>query len=146
MTAKRTQVRAPMVDRVPRAEKRSTGRTRASQVPANIRVTGVALDQDDRDFIRQRLGEKLGKYAASIERVTVRVTDVNGPRGGVDLACRIKVVLTGLPSVVVERRAVSLRAARNNALAAVERAVRRGLQRRRMRPTRAAARKSVSAR
>jgi hypothetical protein len=36
---------------------------------------------------------KLGKSATSIERVSVRLTDVNGPRGGVDQRCRIKVVI-----------------------------------------------------
>jgi len=100
----------------------------------NIRVVGVELNQDDRAYIRQRLGMKLGKYAPSIERVTVRVEDVNGPRGGVDHLCRIKVVLTGLPSVVFQSQAVSVEAAINGALTGVERAVRRSVQRRRMKP------------
>jgi hypothetical protein len=112
----------------------------AEQVPANIRVFGVALDREDRVYVRQGLGVKLGKYATSIERVTVRVADVNGPRGGVDRMCRIKVVLSGRTSVVFESRAASLKAAINGALAGVERAVRRSVQRRRMRPMKAAAR------
>ena len=64
---------------------------------------------------------KLGKFATSIERVSVRVTDTNGPRGGVDQVCNVKVVLSGLPSVVVERRNAALacrhrrRAARDGA-------------------------------
>ncbi len=95
-------------------------------------MTGLSLDEDDRAYIRRRLGEKLGKYAESIERVTVRLVDVNGPRGGVDQSCRIKVVLSGLPSVVVEHRAASLKPALTGALASAERAVRRAVQRRRM--------------
>lgn len=77
---------------------------------------------------------KLGKFTTSIERVSVRVEDVNGPRGGIDHVCRIKVVLSGLPSVIFERRGASLEAAVDGALAGVERAVRRSVQRRRMRP------------
>jgi hypothetical protein len=126
--------RAPFADRLPKTLKRAAGRTDAPQVPANIRVFGVALDREDRAYVRQGLGMKLAKYATSIERVTVRVTDVNGPRGGVDRMCRIKVVLSGLPSVVFESRTASLKAAINGALAGVERAVRRSVQRRRMRP------------
>jgi ribosome-associated translation inhibitor RaiA len=99
-------------------------------------VAGVQLNQDDRAYIRQRLGLKLGKYADSIERVTVRVKDVNGPRGGIDQVCRIKIVLAGLPSVLFESRAVSVEAAINDALTGVERAVRRSVQRRRVKPIR----------
>ena len=138
--------RAPLADRVPKALKRTAGRTAAPDVPANIRVAGLRLDQDDKDRIRERLGAKLGKFAASIERVSVRVEDVNGPRGGVDQLCRIKVVLSGLPSVVVENQAASLAPAVSGALAAVERAVRRNVQRRRMRPIRQEAGRASSRR
>lgn len=116
--------------------KRVAGRASAPQIPANIRADGVALDDDDRVYIRRRLGEMLGKYAASVERVTVRLRDVNGPRGGVDLRCRIKVVLSDLPSVVVEQHATTVRPAFTKALSGIERAVRRTVQRRRMVPTR----------
>ena len=128
----RSERRAPLAGRVPRPVKRTAGRTSASRTPANIRVTGLSLDADDRAYIRRRLGEKLGKHAESIERVTVRLVDVNGPRGGVDQACRIKVVLSGMPSVLVEHTAASLKPALTGALAGVERAVRRAVQRRRM--------------
>jgi hypothetical protein len=111
--------------------------------PANIRVDGVRLDEDDRAYIRRRLGEKLGKYSSSIERVTVRVRDVNGPRGGVDLMCRIKVVLSGLPSIVVEHQAALLKPALTRALTGVERAVRQTVQRKRMRPIRSVASREV---
>jgi len=123
--------------------KRTAGRAAAPLTPANIRVDGIRLDEDDRAYIRRRLGEKLGKYASAIERVTVRVRDVNGPRGGVDLLCRIKVVLSGLPSVVVEHQAALLKPALTRALTGVERAVRQTVQRRRMRPIRSAASRDV---
>lgn len=129
----------PMTDRVPRALKRTAGRTQAPQVPAYIRAIGVNLDRDARAAIRQQLGSKLGKFATSIERVSVRVEDVNGPRGGVDKSCRIKVVLSGLPSTVFESQAVSLDDAVNGALAGAERTVRRSVQRRRAQPAREAA-------
>lgn len=131
--------RASLTDQVPRPTKRRAGRTSASQVPANIRVAGLELDDDDRAYIRKRLGMKLGKFATSIERVTVRVRDINGNRGGIDKVCNIKVVLSGLPSVVFESRSASLKVAVNAALAGVERTVRRGVQRRRSRPLKAGA-------
>jgi hypothetical protein len=117
--------------------KRAVGRANTAQIPANIRVDGrLSIDDDDRAYIRRRLGEMLGKYATSIERVTVRLRDVNGPRGGVDLLCRIKVVLSDLPSIVVEHQAASFRLAFTKSLSGIEQAVRRTVQRRRTRPTR----------
>lgn len=134
------QNREALTDQVARPMKRKAGRTAAPQVPANIRVSGVELDDDDRAYIRQRLGAKLGKFAKSIERVTVRVRDVNGDRGGVDKVCNIKVVLSGLPSVVFESQSASLKVAVNAALTGVERAVRRSVDRRRTTPLKAAGR------
>ena len=107
---------------------------RASPVPAHVRVTGVGLSNDERTDIRRKLGMKLGKFAWSIERVTVRASDVNGPRGGVDQECSVKVVLSGLPSVIVRRRHAALHVAIDEALHAVEQAVRRSVRRRRMKP------------
>jgi CBS domain-containing protein len=130
--ASNSEKRAPLADQVPRAVKREAGRTAAPLVPTNIRVVGVELDDDNRAYIRRKLGMKLGKFATAIERVSVRVEDVNGPRGGVDKACRIKVVLSGLPSVVFESQHASLEAAIDGAVAGTERAVRRSVQRRRM--------------
>ena len=131
--------RAPLADQVPRPVKRTAGRAPAPMTPANVRVEGLTLSDEDREHIRRRLGEKRGKYSADVERVTVRMRDLNGPRGGVDILCRIKVVLSGLPSVVVEHQAATLRPALTGALGSAERTVRRTLQRRRMRPIKAGA-------
>ena len=70
------------------------------------------------------------------ETTTVRMTDANGPRGGVDHVCNVKVVLSGLPSVVVERRDASPRVVIDLALRTTAQAVRRSLRRRRMKPLR----------
>lgn len=105
-------------------------------LPAYIRSAGAMLDAAGQDYLRRKLGRKLGKFGSSIERASVRVEDVNGPRGGVDKRLQIKVVLSGLPSVVVDERHHSLQAAMDRALARVERAVRHAAQRRRMKPLR----------
>jgi hypothetical protein len=98
---------------------------------------GVKLSDDSKAEIRRKLGTKLGKFADSIERVSVRVRDVNGPRGGIDQLCRIKVVLSELPSVIFDHRDASAEVAISGAIAGAERAVRKALQRRRMKPIKA---------
>lgn len=92
------------------------------------------LSSGDRDAIARKLGMRLGKFASSMERVTVRLSDVNGPKGGIDHSCLIKVVLSGLPSVVVERRDAALQRAVNAAISAAAQGVRRSVQRRRLKP------------
>ena len=114
---------------VSRSLKRSGGR--AAPIPAHVRVTGGTLSDDERAGIRRKLGMKLGKFFWSIERVTVRARDANGPRGGDDQECTVKVVLAALPSVVVKRRDAVLHLAIGEALDAVEQAVRRRVGRRR---------------
>lgn len=113
----------------PRARKRTSGAATAVDTPLAVRTTGVAADAELRSYVRERLGFKLGKFAKRVERATVRFEDVNGPRGGVDIACRLKVVLSGLASVVVEDVAAGPYEAFDRAGDRVERAVRRTLDR-----------------
>lgn len=108
----------------------------ARPVPIHLRALGVELDAELRARLRQKLALKLRKFARSIDRVSVRMTDANGPRGGVDQVCRINVVLVRLPPVVVEERDASAEAAVEAAVTSAERAVRRSVQRRRMKPIR----------
>jgi putative sigma-54 modulation protein len=129
--------RAPLAASVPRAAKRVAGRTVAADTPVHIRAVGAPLSATAKADIRRKLGRKLGKHALDIERTSVRVEDVNGPRGGVDKRCRIKVVVSALPSVVVEAQHESLHAAIDGALDRVQRAVRQTLKRRRVEPRRA---------
>jgi ribosome-associated translation inhibitor RaiA len=127
--------RAPLPASLPKARKRASGRRAdSSKITAHIRAQGVDVDADERAYIRRKLGMKFGKFANSVERVSVRIEDANGPRGGVDQVCQVKVVLSGLPSVIVEQRDATLIAAIDGALTGAERAVRRSLQRRRMKP------------
>ncbi|WP_447983178.1 CBS domain-containing protein [Nitrospira sp. Nam74] len=136
----RSSTRSTFPGSIPRGLKRESSRLGVSLVPAHIRVQGTKLSKEKRIDIRQQLGRRLGKFGPSIERVTVRVDDVNGPRGGIDQLCRIKVVLSGLPSVVFEAQDASLDIAIGKALAGTERAVRRTVQRRRMKPIKVGAR------
>jgi putative sigma-54 modulation protein len=104
---------------------------------AQIRMGGVELTREDRAYINHKIDAKVGKLEAPVQRVSLRLEDVNGPRGGVDKLCRAKVVVSGRPSVVVERRDRSARAAVDETLDATARAVRKALGRQRLAPRRA---------
>jgi putative sigma-54 modulation protein len=104
----------------------------AGELPAmHLRIIGAAAGEREREYIARKLAVHLAKFAATMKQVTIRVTDVNGPRGGVDLRCVATIELRGLPSVVVERRHARLLTAVDAVLRAAERTVRRTLTRRR---------------
>jgi ribosome-associated translation inhibitor RaiA len=94
-----------------------------------VRTSGLSVGPDLRRRVHHRLGLRLGKFAPRIERLTVRFEDVNGPRGGKDIACRIKAVMSGVPSVVVTELAGDPVEAFDRAGQRLERGVRRAIGR-----------------
>jgi ribosome-associated translation inhibitor RaiA len=119
---------------LPRPIKLTLGSTEEVLPPAHVRVVGTAVGDEDRDYIARKLGMKLGKFVSAIERITVRLSDVNGPKGGRDQKCQIKVVLSRLPSVVVNETDSTLPRTIDRAIDSAALAVRRTIQRRRLKP------------
>jgi ribosomal subunit interface protein len=62
-----------------------------------LEISGNAQLSDAlRDYVARRLDLALNRYDHRLERVQVRLDDINGPRGGIDKRCRLHVV--GRPS------------------------------------------------
>lgn len=116
-----------MTTKTARADARTTAR---SWPPIHIRNFGTPITTEDRDYLRRKLQARLARFERRVERASVRIEDVNGPRGGIDKLCRIKVVLSGLPSVTVEEQHSVLRAALDGALRRIATAVGRAVGRR----------------
>lgn len=125
--------RASFAATVARPDRRASGRTWAPETPLAVRTSGLAVDPALRERVRRRLGERLGKLAPHIQRLSVRFQDVNGPRGGVDVACRIKAVVSGVPSLVVTELANSPAEAFDRAGQRFQRVVKRAIGRARQR-------------
>lgn len=51
------------------------------------------MSEQEREFARRRLLFALSRFDTKIDRVSLVVSDVNGPRGGIDKACRVTVKL-----------------------------------------------------
>ncbi|MBA3397482.1 MAG: hypothetical protein H0T89_32955 [Deltaproteobacteria bacterium] len=83
--------------------KRDLGRTGVATTPIAIR-SKISLPKGFEAVVRERLGRQVGYAGTLVERGTVRFEDVNGPRGGVDTLCRIKLVLSGRPSIQVQKQ------------------------------------------
>ena len=123
-----TNNRAPLAEQAATTDKRLAGATDAAETPLEIRNLNGAVDADLHDWVHERLGRQLGKYATQVERVEVRFGDENGPKGGVDRNCMVHIVLSALAPVVVEMRAAEDREAFDLAAGRAERALRRTMQ------------------
>jgi len=93
-----------------------------------IRANGLASDAVG-DHARRRLGFALGRFADRITTVWLRLSDLNGPRGGVDKQCRIEVRGVNQWEVVVEDRDCDVYVAIDRAADRVGRAVGRTVER-----------------
>jgi hypothetical protein len=113
----------------------SSGSTEAA--PVNIRVSRrLRLDDDARGHVLKRMSQQLERLGPGLQRASVRFEDVNGPRGGVDTVCRLKLVLAGLPSVLNEARGTEPREAFDRAVPPAMRAARSALRARQTRARR----------
>lgn len=90
-----------------------------------------------RDLTERRVRFVLRRLAWLVPRAEVQMSDVNGPRGGVDKRCQVELKTDGAGSVVVTSLANDWRTALDNALARAARFLiriwRRGNDPRRMR-------------
>ena len=60
------------------------------------------------DYVDSKVRLALGLYRDKIRVVDVFLTDVNGPRGGEDMRCKIKVKADGHPLVLAQETADNL--------------------------------------
>ena len=66
-----------------------------------IRALGFSLTPALRDHALRRVHTALRRFAPRLGDVHVRLSDVNGPRGGVDKRCHVNVVVPGLRAITV---------------------------------------------
>jgi len=97
----------------------------------HVRSRGFELTDALRAHAERRLLFAVGRFGRRLQSVTVRIDDVNGPRGGADKRCQILARLTPWGDVRVEERDGDLYAAIDRATDRLDRAVARAMERRR---------------
>lgn len=93
---------------------------------------GVSLDGRQKEIVTNRIRFALARFADRISWVTVRMTDENGPRGGIDHRCLVEVGLRPGPKLHVEAQGVDAEASAAIASRRAARRVRDELNRRRL--------------
>jgi len=94
-----------------------------------IRGRGFEITTALREHLTRRLGFALGRFGDRVTRVTARMADANGPRGGVDKQVRLSVGVRANARVVIEDADTDLYAAIDRGAERAGRAVARVLER-----------------
>ena len=95
----------------------------------NIQAQGFALTEPIRAYTELRLVYAVSFASQIIRRVTVRLSDINGPRGGNDKKCQLVFTLQGLPDIVIQDTESNLYVAIDRAVDRASRAVARVIDR-----------------
>jgi putative sigma-54 modulation protein len=96
-----------------------------------IHAQDFSLTEGLREHVARRLAYALNHGIDSVSRIVVRLSDVNGPRGGVDKRCGIEIRLKGSTAVAIEDTEVDLYVAIDRAAERAGRTLDRRLARRR---------------
>ncbi|HQS57429.1 MAG: 30S ribosomal protein S30 [Gallionellales bacterium 35-53-114] len=97
----------------------------------NIQTSGFKLTDGLREHTERRLQFALSWAVHDVRKVVVRLSDINGPRGGNDKRCYIQIPIPGRPDVVIEDTESDLYVAIDRAADRIERSVARRLERQR---------------
>lgn len=96
-----------------------------------IKSQGFAMTNGLRSYTTQRLQPSLGLVRECGRRVSVTLSDENGPRGGMDKRCLISISLAGSPAVVIADTRSDMYSAIDRASDRALRALARRISRRR---------------
>ncbi len=97
----------------------------------NVRGDGIEVSPALDQLVERRLSFALSRFGARVRAVSVRLVDLNGPRGGIDKKCAMQARLAPRGSVRVENTDSEFPAAIDRAATRLARAVVRALERRR---------------
>jgi len=66
-----------------------------------IKSRHLAIDQSIQDYIYRKLAFSLDRFEQVLSSLTIRLKDLNGPRGGKDKECQISASLPHSRSLVI---------------------------------------------
>ncbi|MDY7107279.1 MAG: HPF/RaiA family ribosome-associated protein [Planctomycetota bacterium] len=103
----------------------------------HVQGHNIPLSDALHEYAARRISFAFDRISHRVRDVVVRLTNVNGPRGGEDKLCRIHVHLTSGGSLVLEDRDASAYSAIDRSIGRIKRLVKNELRRKRDRPRRA---------
>ncbi len=95
----------------------------------DIQARHFSLTESLRNHADRRLHFTLSSFDEYIFKVVMRLSDINGPRGGKDKHCHLQVILGGLPDIVIEDTEADMYIAIDRAISRAGRSVKRKIDR-----------------
>lgn len=102
----------------------------------------VTLTEAISQYAERRLQAALGRFSKRVPLVTVRLLDVNGPKGGVDKRCQVTLSVPPTTSLMIEESHADLYTAIDYVADRAARVVTKEIGRRRTKRTEGADRRS----
>ena len=92
-----------------------------------IKSRGFSLTQGLKEFIEDRMRLIFTRYGQHVSRIDITLLDINGPKGGEDKRCKIRLKLDGMPSIIIQETDTDMYEAINNCGSRLKRTVSRKL-------------------
>jgi len=99
----------------------------------DIQSRPFSLTDSLRHYSDRRIRSALTRFEGHIQRVSMWLSDINGPKGGRDKHCRLQIVLAGNTDVVIEDTQTDLHVAISRAVERAGRSMARKLDRKQSR-------------
>ena len=82
----------------------------------DIQTRGFSLTNALLGYSQRRVLGAMAYISGHVNRVVIRLSDINGPRGGADKCCHVQVALAGMPDVIVEDTEINMYTAIDRAI------------------------------
>ncbi|WP_419811094.1 HPF/RaiA family ribosome-associated protein [Bacterioplanoides sp.] len=76
-----------------------------------IQSRNIPLTKELRSLLKKRVEFAFNRFHHRIQKIRVRLDDINGPKGGIDKDCQFYLTLPDQPDVVVRSQASEIEAA-----------------------------------
>ncbi|MEQ9453317.1 MAG: HPF/RaiA family ribosome-associated protein [Phycisphaeraceae bacterium] len=99
----------------------------------NVHVHALNIDHSEtlKNHVQNRISTALERFGKRVGKVIVRLSDLNGPRGGQDMYCQMQVDVLGCGLLIVEQTDADVYHAVDQAADRIKRNVKRAINKKR---------------
>ena len=100
-----------------------------------IQCRDFSMTDSLKQYVENQLRFVLTRYSVHIVKINVTLLDINGPKGGLDKRCRVRLKFSKLPTIIIQDTQKNLYAAIKTCGTKLKRTVERDIKRVQLRNT-----------